>query len=224
MAKTLVSREEALRNRHIRDAERLSANTSVLPPLITGDCVRIQNQTGPHPTKWDKTGIVIEVRQFDQYVVRVDGSGGVTLTNRKFLRKYLPVIPRAPLAMAPKLKVSMPTQMNKSSPGGIQTPTRLPQPDDQKFNKPLPMEECLREPDLSLDDTNLTPTMDPDQTGDSTPHSLASPKDNRATHPELRALRALKPFTKPGLKEALFPPTTRRITHSQKGSTETRES
>ena len=54
----------------------------------------IQNQTGPHPTKWDKTGLVIEVRQFDQYVMCVDGSSRVTLRNRKFLRKYEPVNPR----------------------------------------------------------------------------------------------------------------------------------
>nr|KAG5712492.1 hypothetical protein BaRGS_011466 [Batillaria attramentaria] len=36
-----------------------------------GNC-RAENQTGPNPTKWDKTGLVVEVRQFDQYVVRVD--------------------------------------------------------------------------------------------------------------------------------------------------------
>ena len=35
--------------------------------------------------------MVIEVWQFDQYTVRVDGSGRVTLRNRKFLPKYLPV-------------------------------------------------------------------------------------------------------------------------------------
>ncbi len=35
--------------------------------------------------------IVVEVRQFDQYVVKVDGSGRMTLRNRKFLRKYTPV-------------------------------------------------------------------------------------------------------------------------------------
>ena len=39
----------------------------------------------------DKKGVVIEVRQFDQYVIRVDGSGRVTLRNRKFLRRYTPV-------------------------------------------------------------------------------------------------------------------------------------
>ena len=98
---TLSNREEALRNRHMRVAERLSAHTRVLPPLSVGDCVRIQNQTGLHPTKWDKTGIAIEIRQFDQYFVRVDGSGRVTLRNRKFLRHYVPVVPRSPLASLP---------------------------------------------------------------------------------------------------------------------------
>ncbi|XP_046558352.1 uncharacterized protein LOC124267481 [Haliotis rubra] len=86
---TLLLREEALRNRHMM-AERLTQHTKQLPPLAVGDFVRIQNQIGPHPLKWDKTGCVVEVRQFDQYVVRVDGSGRVTLRNRKFLRKYIP--------------------------------------------------------------------------------------------------------------------------------------
>ena len=84
-------REAALRNRHMKDAERWSEHTKRLPPLTVGNHVRIQNQTGPYPTKWDKTGVVIEVRQFDQYVIRVDGSGRMTTRNRKFLRKYIPV-------------------------------------------------------------------------------------------------------------------------------------
>ena len=88
---TLVARENALRNRHMKAMEHWSEHTRQLPPLVVGDRVRIQNQTGPHPTKWDKTGQVIEVRQFDQYIVRMDGSRRVTLRNRKFLRKYIPV-------------------------------------------------------------------------------------------------------------------------------------
>ena len=88
---TRVAREEALRNRHMKAAEHWSEHTRRLPPLVIGDFVRIQNQTGPHPTKWDKTGQIIEVRQFDQYVIRVDGSGRITIRNRKFLRKYAPV-------------------------------------------------------------------------------------------------------------------------------------
>ena len=93
---TLHAWEEALRNRHMKAAERWAEHTRQLPPLVMGDTVRIQNQTGPYPNKWDKTGRVIEVRQFDQYVVRVDGSGRVTLRNRKFLRKFEPVIPSPP--------------------------------------------------------------------------------------------------------------------------------
>ena len=34
---------------------------------------------------------MVEVRQFDQYVIRIDGSGRMTTRNRKFLRKYFPV-------------------------------------------------------------------------------------------------------------------------------------
>ncbi|XP_043204419.1 uncharacterized protein LOC122371791 [Amphibalanus amphitrite] len=90
---TLSAREEALRNRHMRDHERWSAHTRRLPPLTVGDAVRLQNQIGRYPRKWDKTGRVVEVRQHNQYMVRVDGSGRMTLRNRQFLRKYTPVVP-----------------------------------------------------------------------------------------------------------------------------------
>ena len=93
---TLMAREEALRNRHMKEAERLSDHTKRFLPLSIGDHVRMQNQVGPHPLKWDKTGIVIEIRRFDPYVIRVDGSGRVTLRNRKFLRRYIPVKPTPP--------------------------------------------------------------------------------------------------------------------------------
>ena len=95
---TLRAREEALRVRHMKICERLSEHTKHLPPLKVGDTVKLQNQTGPYPKRWDKTGNIVEVRQFDQYVVRVDGSRNATLRNRKFLRKYTPVVPRQPIA------------------------------------------------------------------------------------------------------------------------------
>ena len=98
---TLVAREEALRNRHQKVCEKLSEHTQSLPPLKVGDSVRLQNQRGAHPKKWDRTGIVVEVRQFDQYIIKVDGSGRVTLRNRKFLRKYIPIVTREPLTMLP---------------------------------------------------------------------------------------------------------------------------
>ena len=69
---TLEAREEALRKRHMLSAERWAEHTRHLPPLAVGDHVYIQNQTGPHPLKWDKTGQIIEVKQHDQYVIRPD--------------------------------------------------------------------------------------------------------------------------------------------------------
>ena len=83
---TLASRESALHKRGIQAQERLSEHTKRLLPLKVGDHVRIQNQTGPYPLKWDKTGTVVEVRQYNQYVVKKDGSNKTTLRNRKFLR------------------------------------------------------------------------------------------------------------------------------------------
>ena len=71
-------------------ADTWAEHTKRLPPLEVGDFVRVQ--TGPHPNKWDRTGSVVEVRQHDQYVVKIDGSGRVAGTrNRKFLRKFYPV-------------------------------------------------------------------------------------------------------------------------------------
>lgn len=88
---SLNLREKALRHRHILQQDRWSEHTRNLSPLRVGDRVQIQNQTGSHPNHWDRTGVVIEVRQFHQYLIKVDGSGRQTLRNRKFLRKYIPV-------------------------------------------------------------------------------------------------------------------------------------
>ena len=87
---TLRAREDALRKRHIKTHEYWSEHTRRMPALTVGDYVRIQNQTGRHPNKWDRTGTVVEVKQHDQYQVKVDGSGRMTLRNRRFLRKFTP--------------------------------------------------------------------------------------------------------------------------------------
>ena len=67
--------------------ERLRIGTKVLSKLEVGNLVSIQNQTGPRAKKWDKTGTIVEVLPFDQFRVRVDGSGNVTLRNRQYIRR-----------------------------------------------------------------------------------------------------------------------------------------
>ena len=183
---TLASREEALRNRHMKDAERLSAHTRVLPALTVGDCVRIQNQTGPYPTKWDKTGVIIEVRQFDQYVIRVDGSGRITLRNRKFLRLYHPVIARAPIAALPP-KTTMPESSK--------VPTILemtPTPEGQRSN--IPQEE--------IRPVSPPAHIEPPSQSDSPPEQPVF-EPEKPTPPQKipRALKCLQSYNKSGLKE-----------------------
>lgn len=57
---------------------------------VGGDHVYLQNLVGNYPKKWERTGTVVEVKQYHQYVVRVDGSGRATLRNRQPLRRFIP--------------------------------------------------------------------------------------------------------------------------------------
>ena len=84
-------RELALAKRALKTT---LSNGKVLAPLNVGDAVQIQNQSGNHPNKWYNTGIVSECLPHRQYHVIVDGSRRVTLRNRRFLKKILPVSPR----------------------------------------------------------------------------------------------------------------------------------
>ena len=85
-----AARHQEARRQHLNSPQpRLYEHTRRLPALQVGDRVFVQNQSGPHPNRWDNTGVIIEVKQFDQYVVKMDSSGRHTLRNRKFLRKYM---------------------------------------------------------------------------------------------------------------------------------------
>ena len=82
----LKHREAAMARRHLHRAEELTRQTHQLPPLQLGAAVSVQNQHGNHPLRWDATGTVVEVGEFGKYTVKVDGSGRLTVRNRRFLR------------------------------------------------------------------------------------------------------------------------------------------
>ncbi len=86
---TLVNREKAMAIRHSREREKWSEHTRELKPLDIGNHVYVQNLVGNNPLRWERTGVVIEVLPFKQYKVKLDGTGRVTLRNRKHLRKFL---------------------------------------------------------------------------------------------------------------------------------------
>ena len=81
-------KEKTLRERYVKTLEDLKEHARPLPPLRHGDRVFIQNQRGRYPNKWDNSGTVVETKANDQYVVKVAGSGRLTLRNRRFLRRY----------------------------------------------------------------------------------------------------------------------------------------
>ena len=83
-------REKALRKRALRNMEQLTIGTRHLPPLQVQDTVQVQNQVGNHPSRWDITGTVVEVKDHEQYIVKVHGSGRLTTRNRKFLKRVEP--------------------------------------------------------------------------------------------------------------------------------------
>ena len=77
-------RDKALSRCHATHVERPSFHTHELPALAISESVLIQNQTGNHPGRWDRTGVVVDIGPGPrQYLVRTDGSGRVTLRNHK---------------------------------------------------------------------------------------------------------------------------------------------
>ena len=83
-------RKQALAKRHEVRGVQLDEHERALAPLWVGDPVQVQNQAGPHKNKWDVSGTVVEVLDFEAYMVKLDGSGRVSKRNRRFLRPILP--------------------------------------------------------------------------------------------------------------------------------------
>ncbi|CAC5377697.1 unnamed protein product [Mytilus coruscus] len=183
---TLDAREEVLRNRHIKQGERLSEHTKRLPPLATGDFVRIQNQIGHYPLKWDKTGVIIEVRQFDQYAVKVDGSGRGGIKTTKTIQDDL-WCKNVPASSTFNTK-QVPTPTSD---------TLVETPKTSTLEKRYPLGQATSDPKGSS-----TPgfTYSPDLPSERNVHILATPKTDLSlsenprvgnTHPECRRLKIL---------------------------------
>ena len=49
--------------------------------------IQNQNKDTGRPNKWDRQGTIIAIKDNDQCLIKVDGSGRLTLRNRRFLRK-----------------------------------------------------------------------------------------------------------------------------------------
>ena len=89
---TAKMREQALSKLHLSKKTELLAKSRLHKPLAVGDVVQVQNQRGNNPNKWDNSATVVEVLQYDSYLVKMDSSGRVSKRNRQFLKPIVPFI------------------------------------------------------------------------------------------------------------------------------------
>lgn len=136
--KAWEEKELALRTRYQSCQKRLAEHSKALPSLEVGDRVSVQNQTGNKPTKWDRTGTIVEIRDFDKYIVKVDGSGRLTLRNRRFLRKLY----------EDKGLYGMQPQIAKKSVCNEKEVLQLASP---KYSQAAPCEPQIQEADTSIE-------------------------------------------------------------------------
>lgn len=202
---TLAFRERALAKRHSREHEKWSEHTRMLTPLRVGDHVYIQNLVGNHPRKWERTGVVVEVRQFHQYVVRVDGSGRVTLRNRQHLRKFKPFQASAPSEMWQPTCDRPPIPPTSSPRNGdtVKDQVAAPTPAatvDSDHPDPVTTVQEQNQPEQG------TARPEPPAPLITTGGDISSPlQHNSSTRKLPRALARLQPFNRPGKLEEPTP-------------------
>eukprot|EP00794_Sanderia_malayensis_P001789 gene1789-1993_t len=163
-----TAKADALRTRISRTAEILRTHSRSLCPLTAGDPVFLQNQQGHNANKWDRSGLVVDSLGHDQYRVKVDGSGRLTLRNCRFLRSYTPVSP----ATQPQFTAPLPPGCHPDqAPMSVHAYTVLPQEVTQSpptaplspihSRAPRPSTDCPSPEHGSLDDPSPATVITP---------------------------------------------------------------
>ena len=190
---TLANREKALAKRHTREREKWEEHTRALPPLCVGDNVYVQNLVGNHPRRWERTGVVVEVKQHHQYVVKFNGSGRLTLRNRQHLRKFTPFCPdrdEVIKSIAPIIRKPCSDNSSHPSEEKITMPSVTPSNPDDPVPTPLAEQE-----NSELE----TPVVESSQNSEEETSLSPSPSNLPAKVP--RALSRLLPYNKPGVSD-----------------------
>ena len=95
-------RNQLLHHRNSEIVEKYNRHTHNLSPLQTSDTVAIQS---PLTRQWNTRGKVITTLPNRHYWIRVDGSGRITLRNRRFQRKckFMTASSATPAAITPTI-------------------------------------------------------------------------------------------------------------------------
>ena len=205
-------KELALRKRAVKSMERLGEHSRNLKSLTTGDHVFIQNQSGRNKTKWEKSGQVMERKEHNQYLVRVDGTGRITARNRRFLRRFDPDVitptsmantfPASPLqtqpSVLPKHTTTSPPHAPVSPPQqAASAPVSPPQQAASTPRRPGTESGARR---LSLGHSSPTPPSPP-------PATQLPPTPSAASATQRAEFKRLANHNNPGLLENQFPAT-----------------
>ena len=196
-----AKKEEALRERFHHSAEKRNEHVRELPTLHPGDRCYIQNQSGNHPKRWDRSGTVVEAHGNDSYSLKVDGTGRVTRRNRRYLRQFRPASPDI-------------TSKNFIS----HQPTTQPVPTVAKPEVPVAQSQtivpsntstALPAPDASNETNHCekAPRTDPQQPAgpiDSPPSLVAPPSINATPFP--LTIQPTKPDVPPRPRRSTRPP------------------
>ena len=206
-----AAKEAAIRVRLIRSCEQLESKSKELPPLREGDNVFIQNQDkGPgRPNKWDRQGKIIAIKDNDQYLIRVDGTGRLTLRNRRFLRRFemrpatidgavanryqgpASVLPNTVGDGGSTRRASFNTEGNKGNSDHVPTGSDYEIPEASKNQQPMPV---VTNPPTDPETSNSLPTpfqpsasMMPDQPAHPTSPVYAPARDMPSTGRSVRS-------------------------------------
>ena len=171
-----AAKESALRTRFAKSVEKLNSNARLLPQLHAGEKVFIQNQNGPHPNKWDRSGVVLENIGYNQYRVKVDGSGRVTNRNRRFLRLYT-----LPTTTYVQKSDSVPMNLvDQSVPSSPKLCEPEPSPECSVDQESIPITAPIPTPPLIVQEPVPIPASiaEPSQSGGSNIHVESLPGKN----------------------------------------------
>ena len=141
--------------------EKYNSTAHALKPLAIGTRVVIQNNTSHGRRLWNRTGTIVESLPHRQYTVKTDGSGRVTLRNRRFLRPdYVP--PQTFITPSANIHHTPSSPLTPTTPASIiPTPSTLPAapaPIQEAASKPPPVQSQIPRVPIT-DSTNLAQNL-----------------------------------------------------------------
>ena len=169
-----VRKSQAARQlHHEKLTRRYNFGTRTLKPLEIAQEVVIQDQVRGSK-RWNRTGIIIECLPNRQYKIRLHDTGNTTIRNRRFLKPSHTGLQRVGPYAGPLSGPNV-TQVNNDA--SQETPVEGEERDSAVSPQPTPIRQ-------------MSPTPS---------NSPVSPRPRQRREP--LALRKLRPFNNPGLKE-----------------------